>query len=680
MRLSYNSDGLLVKEQYQTLGEPIQPGIIRPRTQDGIPLVTEYRYDILGNRTQTILPTGETLNYLYYGSGHLHHINLDGDTITDIERDDLHRPVSRSAGKLHTRLISDPLGRLKEQLVQLEAPGGKATEPKGLIKRRYHYDTNGNLVQTEDQHHGNKDYAYDPLGRITRAGDERFAFDPAHNISGDGVKVAGNRLTDYNGIRYVYDPLGNLSERHNDATGESQYYRYDADNQLTEARIEQEGRRSEHWHYRYDALGRRVSKQNAHNQTETRFLWEGSRLLQEYGDKATYTYVYTEQGSYEPLAQIVQMANKDSSKADRRILYYHNDQIGIPRELTDEEGNIVWRGEYSGWGKLNNAEGANLKEDVHQPFRLQNQYADVETGLHYNFFRYYDPHCGRFTQQDPIGLAGGDNLYDFGQSAQGWVDPLGLNGYQWLQQHLDSPGVRDAFNRGMGDFEAAARAQAAAREAARREAIKNRGVMKEPGCATALGAIMPSTMALNAKNDQCRRLHTSQAGLRETSVKVAGGSMAAAGTAFVGVRALPALATAARPAAQAWGRLSPVEKSIGISTVTSGTTQTLENGRINACSLATDTASGLVGARWATLGQQTTNAVGSGVLSDSICQGKTVKETLKGIPSNIVGTGAAYKAGKTGVGDFGQAGINEIGKTITNSSIDRFTTKPNQSK
>ncbi|WP_301178357.1 DUF2345 domain-containing protein [Neisseria dumasiana] len=460
LRLSYNSDGLLVKEQYQTLGEPIQPGIIRPRSQDGIPLVTEYRYDILGNRTQTILPTGETLNYLYYGSGHLHHINLDGDTITDIERDDLHRPVSRSAGKLHTRLISDPLGRLKEQLVQLEAPGGKATEPKGLIKRRYHYDTNGNLVQTEDQHHGNKDYAYDPLGRITRAGDERFAFDPAHNISGDGVKVAGNRLTDYNGIRYVYDPLGNLSERHNDATGESQYYRYDADNQLTEARIEQEGRRSEHWHYRYDALGRRVSKQNAHNQTETRFLWEGSRLLQEYGDKATYTYVYTEQGSYEPLAQIVQMANKDSSKADRRILYYHNDQIGIPRELTDAEGNIVWRGEYSGWGKLNNAEGANLKEGVHQPFRLQNQYADAETGLHYNFFRYYDPHHGRFTQQDPIKLAGGESLYAYAPNVQKWMDFSGLQPFDLQAFGISDRAASNMYNQGMNELAKKLNAQA----------------------------------------------------------------------------------------------------------------------------------------------------------------------------------------------------------------------------
>ncbi|WP_366509268.1 RHS repeat-associated core domain-containing protein [uncultured Veillonella sp.] len=48
---------------------------------------------------------------------------------------------------------------------------------------------------------------------------------------------------------------------------------------------------------------------------------------------------------------------------------------------------------------------------VHQPFRLQNQYVDRETELHYNFFRYYKPDVGRFVNQDPIGLSGGDNLY-----------------------------------------------------------------------------------------------------------------------------------------------------------------------------------------------------------------------------------------------------------------------------
>ncbi|WP_394371406.1 RHS repeat-associated core domain-containing protein [Finegoldia magna] len=42
---------------------------------------------------------------------------------------------------------------------------------------------------------------------------------------------------------------------------------------------------------------------------------------------------------------------------------------------------------------------------------MQNQYADCETGLHYNFFRYYKPDAGRFVNQEPIGLSGGVNLY-----------------------------------------------------------------------------------------------------------------------------------------------------------------------------------------------------------------------------------------------------------------------------
>ena len=60
-------------------------------------------------------------------------------------------------------------------------------------------------------------------------------------------------------------------------------------------------------------------------------------------------------------------------------------------------------------GRLKNDE--RVYQNAHQPFRLQNQYVDRETGLHYNFFRYYEPDAGRFVNQDPIGLSGGDNLY-----------------------------------------------------------------------------------------------------------------------------------------------------------------------------------------------------------------------------------------------------------------------------
>jgi RHS repeat-associated protein len=64
---------------------------------------------------------------------------------------------------------------------------------------------------------------------------------------------------------------------------------------------------------------------------------------------------------------------------------------------------------------------------VHQPVRFQGQYFDAETGLHYNRFRYYDPDVGRFVSQDPIGLAGGDNLYAYAPNPSGWVDPFGLS-------------------------------------------------------------------------------------------------------------------------------------------------------------------------------------------------------------------------------------------------------------
>ena len=74
-----------------------------------------------------------------------------------------------------------------------------------------------------------------------------------------------------------------------------------------------------------------------------------------------------------------------------------------------------------------------LKEEIkvtdstHQSFRLQNQYVDHEKGLHYNFFRYYEPDAGRFVNQDPIGLEEGFNIYQFAPNAQDWVDPLGLS-------------------------------------------------------------------------------------------------------------------------------------------------------------------------------------------------------------------------------------------------------------
>jgi RHS repeat-associated protein len=70
--------------------------------------------------------------------------------------------------------------------------------------------------------------------------------------------------------------------------------------------------------------------------------------------------------------------------------------------------------------------------EVEQNIRFQGQYFDDESGLHYNTFRHYDPECGRFVTQDPIGLEGGFNLYLYAPSPILWLDPMGLATYNTM--------------------------------------------------------------------------------------------------------------------------------------------------------------------------------------------------------------------------------------------------------
>ena len=419
-----------------------------------------YRYDGNGNRTAVELPGGSGLENLYYGSGHLHRIAFDGETVTDIERDRLHRETGRTQGRLASRYTLDPLGRLKSQLAVPAGPSeskGKAAVT-AAVKRSYGYDRTGNLTQSTDPRTGTTQFEYDKLGRITRAGDELFAFDPAHNIVDiparpsenmpEGISAAAdkahtatvkdNRIKTYDGAEYYYDTFGNLTFM-SLPDGSSRTLSYDLKDRLVLAEIWREGGK-EIWRYEYDALDRRIAKEQVEVGEEHRpaadgkgrlktvpgsrieFVWDGSHLLQEIHPHGSYTYVYTDQDSYEPLAQICEWED-EAGETRRQVNYFHCDQIGLPREMTDGEGRLLWFGNYGGWGKL--TEETNIA-NAHQPFRLQNQYCDGETGLHYNFFRYYDPHSGRFVTQDPIRLWGGGNFYQFAANAQEWIDPLGL--------------------------------------------------------------------------------------------------------------------------------------------------------------------------------------------------------------------------------------------------------------
>jgi len=107
---------------------------------------------------------------------------------------------------------------------------------------------------------------------------------------------------------------------------------------------------------------------------------------------------------------------------DNEVYHYHLDHLGTPRELTNNKGDIVWKVRYRTWGNVALKEC----EEIENNIRFQGQYFDEETGLHYNRHRYYNPDTGQFISQDPIGLLGGVNNYQYAPNPLGWIDPFGL--------------------------------------------------------------------------------------------------------------------------------------------------------------------------------------------------------------------------------------------------------------
>ena len=82
-------------------------------------------------------------------------------------------------------------------------------------------------------------------------------------------------------------------------------------------------------------------------------------------------------GTHESLAQVRNWTNEDG-ESGQQAHYFHCYQTDIPREMTDDKGNLVWFGNYTDWGRLK--EETKVTDSLYQPFRLQNQYADRETG------------------------------------------------------------------------------------------------------------------------------------------------------------------------------------------------------------------------------------------------------------------------------------------------------------
>jgi RHS repeat-associated protein len=103
-----------------------------------------------------------------------------------------------------------------------------------------------------------------------------------------------------------------------------------------------------------------------------------------------------------------------STITGQTFVYLHADQLNTSRLATDSTGEVVWRWDSDAFGVGEADLDPDLDtEEVNVRLRFPGQYWDEETGLHYNYFRDYDPVTGRYIQSDPIGLGGGVNTYSY---------------------------------------------------------------------------------------------------------------------------------------------------------------------------------------------------------------------------------------------------------------------------
>jgi RHS repeat-associated protein len=104
------------------------------------------------------------------------------------------------------------------------------------------------------------------------------------------------------------------------------------------------------------------------------------------------------------------------------IYHFVNDHLGTPQRLITATGTIVWQAAYFPFGKAQVTTAT-----VQNNLRFPGQYYDAETGLHYNWNRFYDPETRGYISADSIGLDGGMNLYTYvGGNPVNRVDLEGL--------------------------------------------------------------------------------------------------------------------------------------------------------------------------------------------------------------------------------------------------------------
>jgi RHS repeat-associated protein len=260
-------------------------------------------------------------------------------------------------------------------------------------------------------------YDYDAIDRLQSADRSDglqydYQLDLADNIQSiadaDGTRTyahdAANKIDQ---TPYQYDANGNL------IADEFRTYQWDAENRLIGIGYTAEPQRSTE--FRYDGAGRRLVALEKLDMTvtnETRYTWCGNSICQARDGNDQAIRYYFGEGSFRP-------TGPSAAAGEKR--FYAKDHLGSIRDVLDSAGNNVASYDYGPYGELTNAP-SNTPE-----FGYAGMQYHAPSGLYLTKYRAYDPQVERWLSRDPIGEAGGVNLYGYvGGNPVSWVDSLGL--------------------------------------------------------------------------------------------------------------------------------------------------------------------------------------------------------------------------------------------------------------
>jgi RHS repeat-associated protein len=462
---------------------------------------TKYQYDGAGNVTQKVDAKGTIANYTYDALNRLRTIQFPSDPKQNITFTYDSPSVTYGIGRLTGRI--DPSG---SYVFYYDVQGNLTREHKTvnsiLYRTEYAYNKNNFMTSIMYPTGRTITYTHDQVGRIsqvstTLGGNPKTLASGIDYLPFGGIKALtyGNALLLSQGhdnqyrissivvgsilnLTYGYDPNGNINYivdainppggqvleypgtySYQQGTNKLTHiagtplidYGYDLNGNITTENT---------WMYVYNLSNQLIRVLDGANQVgEYIFNGAGQRFKKVTGgttkifhyDLWGHTIAETNQ-SGQILAEYVYLGDQLLAmiKPGELAYYYHNDHLGTPQVLTDGNGNIVWKAAYTPFG-----DAAISIATVENPFRFPGQYYDQETGLHYNYFRYYNPQTGRYITPDPIGLTGGIDLFTYVNNPINVMDPFGLFESPWYLtwvpgQHLFDLGMTSLENRQYG--------------------------------------------------------------------------------------------------------------------------------------------------------------------------------------------------------------------------------------